>query len=116
VRLPLEPRFEYGAMVLEQSVSIEGSRLDIGTFLYLGAGRSELELGTSGTARMLLLGGEPFGEEILLWWNFVARTRAEIEAVRAQWQNGDAFGEVHGYPGAPLVAPALPWSESARGS
>jgi hypothetical protein len=28
----------------------------------------------------MLIGGEPFDEPIVMWWNFVARTRDEVEA------------------------------------
>ena len=70
-----------------------------------------LQLRTSAAARVLLIGGEPFGEEVLLWWNFVARTNAEIETARADWEAGRRFGEeVRGYPGARLAAPQLPWA------
>ena len=108
--VPLQAEFEYGALVLEGSVLLEGEPLAIGTFLYLGCGRTTLQLRTSAAARVLLIGGEPFGEEVLLWWNFVARTRAEIEAARADWEAGRGFGEVRGYPGARLAAPQLPWA------
>lgn len=43
-----------------------------------------------------------------MWWNFVARTRQEIEQAREEWTSGSRFGEVKGYDGAPLSAPALP--------
>jgi hypothetical protein len=63
-------------------------------------------------ARCLLLGGEPFEEQILMWWNFVARTHEEIVAARQQWMGGldggSVFGQVVGFDGAPLRAPELP--------
>lgn len=43
-----------------------------------------------------------------MWWNFVARTQQEIEQAREDWTSGSRFGEVKGYDGAPLPAPALP--------
>ncbi|WP_309058210.1 pirin-like C-terminal cupin domain-containing protein, partial [Streptomyces sp.] len=49
-----------------------------------------------------------FGEEIVMWWNFVARTDEEIRQAREDWMTGDRFGEVKGYAGAPLPAPELP--------
>ena len=63
-----------------------------------------------------MFGGEPFGERILMWWNFVGRTHEEVARARAQWQASidgdpvgvDRFGRVTGYDGAPLPAPALP--------
>jgi redox-sensitive bicupin YhaK (pirin superfamily) len=107
--LPLQPEFEYGVLVLEGEVSIENEALAIGTLLYLGCGRSSLKLRASATARVLLVGGKPFGEEVLLWWNFVARTKAEINTAQADWEAG-RFDEVRGYPGERLSAPPLPWT------
>jgi len=107
--LPVQPEFEYGVIVLEGEVSIENEMLAIGTLLYLGCGRSTLKLHASAAARVLLVGGVPFGEEVLLWWNFVARTKAEISAAQADWE-ADHFGEVRGYPGERLPAPPLPWA------
>jgi len=60
-----------------------------------------------GGARVLLLGGAPFEEEIVMWWNFVARTPEEIAAAREEWERGSRFGEVRGYAGPRLHAPAL---------
>jgi quercetin 2,3-dioxygenase len=108
--MPLEAGFEYGALVLEGSAWAEGEALEVGTFLYLGYGRTALLLRTPASARILVIGGEPFGEEVLLWWNFVARSRAEIEAARSDWESGRRFAAVQGYPGARLVAPQLPWA------
>jgi redox-sensitive bicupin YhaK (pirin superfamily) len=108
--VPLEAGFEYGALVLEGEASVEGAALAIGTFLYLGCGRTALCLTTAAPARVLVIGGTPFGEEVLLWWNFVARTRAEIAAARSEWETGRGFGEVRGYPGPRLAAPPLPWA------
>jgi quercetin 2,3-dioxygenase len=58
-----------------------------------------------GAARVLLVGGAPFGEEILMWWNFVARTTDEIVAAREDWQAHRRFGDVARYRGARLEAP-----------
>lgn len=107
--LPLRADFEHGALVLEGEVELEGTLLGIGTFLYLPPGRDRLELRSRGPLRLLLLGGEPFAETILMWWNFVARTPQEIIEAGNDWNAGRHFGEVHGYPGARLAAPATPW-------
>ena len=80
-----------------------------GPLLYLGSGRSDLLLRTDTTARLLLIGGEPFEEHIVMWWNFVGRDHDDIAAAREQWMRADPrFGTVHGYPGDRLPAPALP--------
>ena len=36
-------------------------------------------------ARLFLLGGEPFDEELLMWWNFVARSHDEVVEAREEW-------------------------------
>ena len=84
--LPLRPEYEYGALVLEGEIAVEEEPLAVGTLLYLGCGRSALALKATAAARLMLLGGAPFEEEVLLWWNLVARTRAEIaEAPELPW-------------------------------
>jgi hypothetical protein len=60
-------------------------------------------------ARLLLIGGEPFEEHIVMWWNFVGRGHEDIVEAREGWMRADPrFGTVHGYPGGRLPAPALP--------
>jgi hypothetical protein len=54
-----------------------------------------------------VVGGVPFGERLLMWWNFVARSGEEIARAREDWAAG-RFGAVYGYPGDPLTAPPLP--------
>ncbi len=105
--LPLEPRFEYAAMTLEGAPAVEGESLMPGTLLYLGTGRPALTLASSAASRLLLIGGEPFGESILLWWNFVARTREEMELATRDWNEGRRFGKVQGARAAPLAAPDI---------
>ncbi len=105
--LPLDAGFEHAALTLEGAQSLNGELLEPGTLLYLGTGRASLEFVSSAASRMLLIGGVPFGEEILLWWNFVARTPAEMEAATRDWIEGQRFGKVPGARGKPLIAPDL---------
>jgi len=66
--------------------------------------------------RVVLLGGTPFGEELVMWWNFIGRSHEEVAEFRRQWQaevigrdNPDGrFGTVADYPGDALPAPELP--------
>lgn len=78
-----------------------------GSMLYLGTGRRDLRLQSATGARILLLGGEPFAEQIVMWWNFVARSGDEIATAREQWTTGTRFGAVAG-AGDPLPAPPMP--------
>jgi hypothetical protein len=105
--LPLEPDFEYAVLVMAGAPQVDGLAVAVGAMLYLGTGRRELRLQADGEARLMLLGGEPFAEPIVMWWNFVARTGAEIAAARAGWMTGDDFGSVSD-AGDRTAAPPLP--------
>jgi hypothetical protein len=105
--LPLEPDFEHAVLVMSGSAIVDDEVLGPGAMLYLGCARHELRMSSDG-ARLMLLGGEPFAEQIVMWWNFVARSNDEIVAARAEWTQGAAFGDVAGYDGYRLPAPPLP--------
>lgn len=106
-RLPLDPAFEYAVMTLEGTPAVDGEALAPGTLLYLGAGRSALTIASIAASRLLLIGGEPFDEDILLWWNFVARTREEMVGATRDWNEGRRFGKVQGARAALLTAPDI---------
>jgi len=121
--LDLEPTFEHGVLVDAGPVSIRVDGADAATdvarseLAYVEPGRHRLELAAGDApVRVLLLGGVPFGEPIVMWWNFIGRTHDEIVDFRRQWQadvigrdNPDGrFGTVQGYDGSPLPAPELP--------
>jgi quercetin 2,3-dioxygenase len=109
IEVPLDPDFEYGLLASSGSVSVEGAPLERGAMLYLGTGRSSLRLSAGSASRLLLLGGEPFEEHLVMWWNFVGRTGEEIADYAEQWNAESArFGAVVGYDGARLEAPPLP--------
>jgi redox-sensitive bicupin YhaK (pirin superfamily) len=109
VEVPLEPDFEYGLLASSGSVDVEGAPLERGAMLYLGTGRRFLRLRAGDASRLLLLGGEPFEEQIVMWWNFVGRSGEEIADYAEQWNaEDDRFGAVVGYDGARLEAPPLP--------
>ncbi|MFA5633248.1 MAG: pirin family protein [Porticoccaceae bacterium] len=105
--IPLDPAFEYAALSLRGEATVAGTLLAPGTLLYLGSGRNSLAFAAAAEAQVLLLGGEPFAEEILMWWNFVARTPAEIEAATREWNSGRGFGEVKGSPSPRMPAPDM---------
>jgi redox-sensitive bicupin YhaK (pirin superfamily) len=104
---PLNPAFEHALLVLDGDVSFEGQPLAEDVFYYLGLGRTDLNLTSKNGARVLLIGGEPFQEKILMWWNFVARTPEEIEAARTDWQQRQGFRDVAAYQGPRTEAPPL---------
>ncbi|HEU0256285.1 MAG TPA: pirin family protein [Microbacteriaceae bacterium] len=120
--LDVDPAFEHGVLVDQGEVSLEGVPVPAGAIGYTGVGSSVLHLRNDAPspARMLLIGGAPFDEEIVMWWNFVGRDSDEIARYREEWQaESDLFGRVEGYvghggPGAGgagmprLPAPVLP--------
>ena len=87
---------------------MDGLPLSVGPLPYLGSGRSGLGLRSEESGRLLLIGGEPFDEQIVMWWNFVGREHEEIVAAREDWMSGQRFGTVRGYAGDPLPAPPMP--------
>ena len=103
--LTLDPAFEHGVMGLEGSASVAGEMLAPGALLYFGLGRDRLVVDAPAATRLLLIGGEPLGEEILLWWNFVGRSFEEMDRATRDWVAGGRFGRVEGARGEPLVAP-----------
>lgn len=115
--LDLDQTFEHGIFLAAGDAELDGTRLEVNTLYFAPAGRASVELRSHAGARLILLGGTPLTSPILMWWNFVARTRAEIETAREAWESGDSFGEVVGHegprvPAPPLVRPARPTAES----
>jgi redox-sensitive bicupin YhaK (pirin superfamily) len=108
-RLTFEvPRgFEHAALLLDGDASAEAVPFAPHVLYYMGRGRTEVTVESRNGGRVLFIGGPPFGETILMWWNFVARTPEEIAAARADWEAGLRFGPVKGYEGASIPAPPL---------
>ena len=106
--IPLVRDFEYAALAMTGRVEVDGVPVEPGTMLYLGCGRRELSLRSDEGGAVMILGGEPFEEEIVMWWNFIGRTGEEVAGFREAWQAGQRFGAVHGYEGDRLDAPPLP--------
>ncbi len=111
LELAVDPAFEHGVLVDRGEVELAGAVVPRGSLGCLGAGSAVLRLASTGSeeARVLLLGGEPFGEEIVMWWNFIGRDHDEVVRFREEWERGDErFGAVVGYDGDRLPAPPMP--------
>ena len=108
--LPLRAAFEHAVLALDGEALIDGTVLAPGPLLYLGAGRDRVSISSARGARLLVLGGEPFDDELVMWWNFVGRSHAEIVAARDAWEHDRTvrYGEVAGHGGAFIPAPELP--------
>ena len=117
VTLPVDPAFEHAVLVDRGPLRFEGHDVDVAWLAYAPPRRDVLVLEAGEQpVRAVLMGGTPFEEPVLMWWNFVGRSHDEVVEARARWQAaiaGDAdglgrFGEVTGYPGPALPAPELP--------
>ena len=106
--MPLQTDFEHAVVVLEGAIMIDGKPVSPGKLGYLGRGRDELRLDVREPARAVLLGGAPLEEPIVMWWNFVARTRTEIDTAYASWsRQDDRFGKVNST--LPLIPAEVPY-------
>jgi len=121
LRLDIDATFEHGVLVDTGTVHVDGTLVSPAHLAYLPPGGTALTLvAGSEPVRLLLIGGEPLGEKILMWWNFVGRSHEEIVEYRRQWQ-AEIGVENPGGPGipprfgtfppgepAPIPAPTLP--------
>lgn len=117
VELAVDAGFEHGFVVDAGAPRLQGDAIPVGRLGVVDAGPATLRLEAGDDpVRGLLIGGEPLGEPIVMWWNFVGRSHDEVVAFRQQWQAeviagadpAGRFGTVVGYPGAALPAPELP--------
>ncbi|QAY69351.1 pirin family protein [Xylanimonas protaetiae] len=126
VELDVDPAFEHALLIDAGDVTFAGVVVPPDQLGYVAPGRDRLviEAGPDAPARTVLLGGVPFEEDIVMWWNFVGRSHDDVARARADWMAqvaddgagtryadgaaGRRFGEVHGYAEGPLRAPVLP--------
>ena len=85
LELDVDPTFEHGVLVDGGAVSLGGTDVARHELAYLPPGSSRLVLSTPVETRLLLLGGPPFGEAIVMWWNFVGRSHEEVAGFREEW-------------------------------
>ena len=108
LRLPLDPEFEYGTLAMSGTATVAETDLVPGSLLYLGQHRADISIEVPGPARLFLLGGLPFSEPLVMWWNFVGRSHEEIVQARDDWMAGRRFGAVTRCAADPLPAPEMP--------
>ncbi len=114
--IPVDATFEHGILVDAGEIRVNGEAATQDELAFFDVGTKELRIQTGETAvRLVLIGGTPFTEELVMWWNFLGRSHDEIVAFREQWQGdvidgGDdvgIFGHVD-YDGLAIPAPAMP--------
>ena len=111
---PVSPGHEHALVVLVGAIAVDGSALTVGQLGYAAPERDTIGLRADATehAVVMLLGGTPFESEILMWWNFVARTRDEIDAAAMAWTSAsDRFADTGSQLGR-IPVPPRPWSSA----
>ncbi|WBO68562.1 pirin family protein [Streptomyces camelliae] len=109
--LAVDPSFEHGLLVDSGDVRLIDTVLRPAELGYVPCGTGVLTVvnESDAPARAVLLGGPPFEEQIVMWWNFIGRSHEDIVRAREEWEaSSDRFGAVEGFPGGRLPAPQLP--------
>lgn len=114
VVLPFDPAWEHGLLLVEGDARVSGSdlaetALSTDDVLFLGDSREGVTVSSESGALLFLLGGEPFEQDLVMWWNFAARSHEEIAQAREDWEAGsDRFGHVVGHGDERVPAPPIP--------
>jgi redox-sensitive bicupin YhaK (pirin superfamily) len=110
--LPLDPDWEHAIVGISGRPTVQvDAGIDVPDLglLYLGIRREGVEVTTDADATVFVLGGEPFEDDIVMWWNFVGRSHDEIAEARDAWEAGtERFGHVVGHGDERIPAPPLP--------
>jgi quercetin 2,3-dioxygenase len=118
-----DPNFEHGVLVDFGLVRVNGEEVKQNQIAYVAPGEP-LEIDAADLSHLLVIGGRPLEEEIVMWWNFVGRDHDEVVQAREDWMaqitDNDGilqdsseiydgrFGIVKGDTHPPVPAPALP--------
>lgn len=123
VSLAVRRDFEHAVLAESEDIVVNGSPITHRSLGYIPTGAESLTI-TAGasSSRVLLLGGTPFSEQIIMWWNFVGRTHEEIVEFRRRYQaelgfeaedprDFESLPLFGGFPAdqpAPIPAPVMP--------
>ena len=115
VEIDLNQGFEHGFLLAEGQIAINGANLPVSGLEFIEIGAKTAKIKAFGQdSVVLLLGGKPFGEKILMWWNFIGRSHQDIVEARNQWNDhrnqgaGARFGQFEDNIGGWIPAPELP--------
>jgi hypothetical protein len=111
LELPAQTDFEYGVVPIDRRLKVGEDIVEPGWLALVPPGGEVVPVEVADdVARFLLLGGEPLGEPIEMWWNFVARSKEEISSAWRAWQAHDEawFGPVPSHLSR-IDAPTPPW-------
>jgi quercetin 2,3-dioxygenase len=107
--VPLQREFEHAVLAVDGPVRVGGFDLTHRQMRYLAPERGSVDLEAPRDTTVLLIGGTPFDESLVMWWNFIGRSHEDIEQARDEWEKAtDRFGHVEGHDGQVIPAPPLP--------
>lgn len=105
----LDSSFEYGVLAVDGDLAVAGEPVAHRSLRYLAPGRAVLAIEVERPTIAMLLGGEPFDEQIVMWWNFIGRSHEEIVEAREAWEAlAPRYGRVDGHGDLVIPAPPLP--------
>lgn len=118
-RIELREGFDHGVLALSDGVTVDDVPVARGAMAYATPGREALIVSAERDAVAILLGGEPFDEEVVMFWNFIGRDHDEVARARDEWmRERDAgaharprYGTVVDDAAQPLAAPRLPTAQ-----
>jgi redox-sensitive bicupin YhaK (pirin superfamily) len=107
--VPLRADFEHAILAVNGPVVVDGIEVAHRELRYLAPGRSHVGLQVPTGTTLMLIGGKPFDEDLVMWWNFIGRSHDDIVLARDDWQAAaERFGHVKGHDGKVIPAPPLP--------
>jgi redox-sensitive bicupin YhaK (pirin superfamily) len=108
-RIELRTDYEYGFVLIAGTAKAQGEDLAVSDLLYVARGESTIEISSSSGATLMLLGGVPLKEKIIMWWNFIGRSHQDVVDAREAWNTRSyRFGEFEDQIGGWIPAPELP--------
>lgn len=112
--LPLHRRYEHALIALQPGLTIDDDLVPPGALVYLGSHRDGVEVSSRPGTRFLLIGGLPFDEQVLMWWNFIADRHEDLVLARALWSaHTPRFGTVTDSSRPRVVPPVIPQDSRA---
>jgi redox-sensitive bicupin YhaK (pirin superfamily) len=114
LQVPVDPAYELGVLVDHGGVTVDGDPVAAHELGFWEPGADSLEVVAREQTRLLLVGGAPFGEKIVMWWNYIGREHEEVVAYRAEWEalldegSSQRFALPEGDPREALHSPPLP--------
>ncbi len=107
--IPREAGFQYGLLPIDNDVTVNETSVATTHLLSIEDGLDTFTIIGPAGSKVMLLGGEPFTEPMVMWWNFIGRSNDEIAQMRADWeQHDDRFSSFDDRIGGRIPAPEMP--------